>query len=243
MPSVHDDARKVQELCRERLLQTADNDGLRDFVESYLSGDLDRMRAHAKRMTANRWERFVLDCGCVGRKLWNRSDLRSTVQSVVEDLPVTGRWLISGSAAMCLHGFQIVPDDIDVWLDGHAFTEVVEKLRGEVREARLPHGRAYRMTLQRLGWKVEYTGPVVRPSGLEMTVDIEMMLRAHRRVQPLEDLVAELLVMKRPPPKRDLDRAHALYRQFRCQIDDTYLHHRLRRWREGSHESLLIQEE
>ena len=232
---IDEDARELQELGQESLLRTAEeNVGLRDFIEGYLCGDLARMRTHARRLTANRWERFVLDCGCVGRKVWNRSDLRSVVQSIMEELRSAGRWLISGSTAMRLHGFRVTPGDIDVWLDSEAFLRVAEKLRGEVRTARLPHGRAHRMTLERSGWKVEYTGPIVRPSGIQMTVDPEMIVRANGHVQSVEDLVAELLVMKRRSPKRDLDRAYALYQQFGRRIDHAYLQRRLLLWGESS---------
>lgn len=73
-----EDARKLQELCQESLLRTAEeNVGLKDFIEGYLCSDLDRMRTHAKRLPANKWERFVLDCGCVGRRVWNRAGVSS----------------------------------------------------------------------------------------------------------------------------------------------------------------------
>ena len=239
--AIRENSRSLQKACEESLLRMAENNtGLRDFIHGYLGSDLERMRAQAKELTSNKWERFVLDCGCVGRNRWKQTSLQRAAQSVVEELPITGRWLISGSAAMRLHGFRVSPNDIDVWLDAKTFEMVSKKLGVQVRTAKLPHGRACRMTLERMGWKVEYTGPVMRTTGPEMTVDAEMLLRANRYVQAVEDLVAELLVMKRPPPKCDLDRAYALYQQFQHRIDDVYLQRRLQHWRETAASSLLL---
>lgn len=153
-------------------------------------------------------------------------------------------WLVSGSAAMAVHGLPVEPRDLDLWclpdrLVGLAATcgcSAISRQNGRFKFA------SFRLDL--LGWDVEVVGLVESNDGLRLAVDAAMLARSrgYPPIESVEDLVAELLAMDRPAPKSDRARAAQLVLQAGSRFDPAACRERLARFGldRGSIESAAI---
>src|SRR5215212_2692955 len=137
-------------------------------------------------------------------------DLLPAVSAVLGDRP---GWIVSGSVAMQLHGLNVSPHDLDIWCTDEALERLATRLNHTIAARRTKYYEARVLDLSMLGWEVEITGTVELNSGVRLKVDKAILERAQGSppVESPEDLMAELLVLNREPPKNDFARACALY--------------------------------
>ncbi|GGA32441.1 hypothetical protein CYANOKiyG1_49260 [Okeania sp. KiyG1] len=74
--------------------------------------------------------------------------------------------------------------------------------------------------------------PLINAEGIVIGVDDRMLVKAspNRQTESIEDLVAELLLLRRPEPKADLKRALSILTVHGKMIDHDYLSWRLNEW-------------
>ncbi|CCN70635.1 hypothetical protein VIBNISFn118_2350009 [Vibrio nigripulchritudo SFn118] len=140
-------------------------------------------------------------------------------------------WVVSGSSAMLLQGFECQPNDIDIWCTDDALRSLASYFDVSITSVEDSSKKTGSFTINRGGWEVEFTGSVDFSGGSKLMVDSEMLDRAREdQLQPLEDIISELLVMGRPHPKNDHARAKEIYHKFKRHLDHGYLRSRLESW-------------
>lgn len=168
------------------------------------------------------------------------TDLLPAVSAALGD--ETG-WIVSGSVAMCLHGLNLTPRDLDLWCTDATLERLAARFKQTITARRTKYFESRVIDLSMLGWEVELSGTVELNNGVQLKVDEAILARAKGLppVESPEDVLAELLALNREPPKNDFARACALYELFERKIDSAYLRTRLRTWRvdEGLIEQLV----
>lgn len=162
-----------------------------------------------------------------------RGDIDEVISEVERRLGSGLRWIVSGSSALMLRGVPVQPNDVDIWCTQEAlqfFANQVGQPFHVVEDEWIRHNS---FDIHLGGWVVEVTGSVViRRTGCVLEPDEEMFRRARSpsRVEPLEDVLAELLAMDRPPPKRDTARAFDIVGQPDRELDLPYFRKRCVDW-------------
>ncbi len=161
-----------------------------------------------------------------------REDWRTAVQMVGQYLQGISGWMISGSCAMASHGLRCSPADVDVWCMPDAFQAVACRLEKQA-EIQIKSGLICEALTTKIGgWDVEIVGRVRSSIGFEMLVDGDMIAASMGSppVEAASDLVAELVLLDRPAPKSDIERAKRLWHVASSGIDRSYLIMRLKRF-------------
>jgi nucleoside diphosphate kinase len=175
------------------------------------------------------WETLVFGSRLATQHKWSRVDLGSAVAALEASLADVSGWLLSGSAALARHGLDVEPRDIDLWCTNDAL-DAIARWAGRPTETKLVRGfEARRVVWHHAGWEVEAVGPLT--SGARRLMPDEAMLgRARGRLEPIEDLLVELIVLDRPAPKNDVSRARLVRRRLSHAIDEAYLRRRAAHW-------------
>jgi hypothetical protein len=139
------------------------------------------------------------------------------LKNITKRLSIYDDWIVSGSSAMLLHGFNIAPNDLDIWCSQNLLFEIAKNFC-------IPVEYYHKTNYSHSGFvtlinniNVEFAGRVIVRDSLIMEVDIEMLISAKGipKVQSIEDLIAELLTLNRPLPKLDSERA----KKLACTVD------------------------
>lgn len=140
------------------------------------------------------------------------SSIRTAVEAVASQLQGLSGWLVSGSCAAVLHGAPWTPNDVDIWCKTTVLNSAASLVGREVvieeRDGWVVESFRYRAA----GWTIEVVGRVVRHE-LIMEVDDAMLGACTGRpmIEAASDLIAELLILNRPSPKCDVQRARELF--------------------------------
>ena len=226
-------AKLSQSLAQTKLEQYADTyPSISPCIQQFLAGDPDTASHLNSLIPLSQWERLVISCGVASRKQWNRLPLDEALESICSKLPLDCSWIVSGSAALAIQGFKCKPNDIDIWCSQDAI-HIISDLLGIDKEAYSVAGlKGEVIKWHHCGWEVEIVGPLSTPEGQIISVDNQMLDRASisQKTESIEDLVAELLLLRRPAPKDDLKRALGVLSTYRNKVDHDYLSWRLCKW-------------
>jgi len=229
-------ARETFRLASAWLREVAEIDSrAKDFVGAYFASDLERMFVTLPSLyPTSRWMQFVMECGSRAVARWQRWPLEQVISEVRDVLGTcaAGVCVLSGSAAMALHGIDIAPADIDFRCSNEALARISSVLRSPARLRQLEGYSARTVELEIGGWNVEFVGDLSFLNGVRAEVDADMVRRAgDSKVQAVEDLIAEYLMLMRARSDRDAVKVQTLLRRTGEKLDRDYLIARMRRWR------------
>jgi hypothetical protein len=162
-----------------------------------------------------------------------RADLADVVQEAARRLGGRYEWIVSGSAALLLRGVPVTPGDLDIWCTQEALVFFAERTHRDLKlfeDEWIVHSS---FELQFRDWTVEVTGQSkIRRTGCVLEPDAEMFRRARSPlpVEALEDVLAEMLAMDRPAPKRDADRVFSVLSRPGHSLDLAYFRRRCLDW-------------
>jgi nucleoside diphosphate kinase len=197
-------------------------------IEAFLLGIDESNALDALPLTT--WDRLVIKASMFGQKRWSKAPFDMAIKNVRAVLSglKTG-WIISGSAAMRINGIDVSPNDIDIWCVSDSLREISRIVRQNIEHVKIGEFSAERVSWNAQGWNVEAIGPLSNSSRTAVGVDEAMVQRAQDRVEAAEDLIAELLVLRRKE-KNDVARAVDYITYFGDKLDLRYLRWRLAGW-------------
>jgi len=226
-------AKLSQSIARTKLEKYADvYPAISKCIQLFLEGSSDTIHHLEFLVPLTPWDKLAISCGVVARKRWNRSPLWETIESIRSILPADLQWIFSGSAALAMHGFKCKPNDIDIWCSKDAFQAIGNVLGIEKTPYSVANLQGEVIKWWHCGWEVEIVSPLINAEGTVIGVDAQMLAQTNpnRQTESIEDLVAELLLLRRPEPKTDLKRALSILTTFWEKIDHDYLSWRLSEW-------------
>ena len=226
-------AKLCQSMAQTKLKEYADvYPSISNGIQLFLEGSSDTIHHLESLIPLTPWDKLAISCGIVARKQWNRSSLWETIESIRSILPTDLQWILSGSAALAMHGFKCKPNDIDIWCSKDAFQAIGNVLGIEKTPYSVANLQGEVIKWQHCGWEVEIVSPLINAEGTVIGVDAQMLAQTkpNRQTESIEDLVAELLLLRRPEPKTDLKRALSVLMTFEKKIDHDYLSWRLSQW-------------
>jgi hypothetical protein len=178
----------------------------------------------------SQWERLVITASLLGRNQWLKAPLYVVIKCIREALGSVGQgWIISGSTAMKINGLKVVPNDIDIWCTKECLQQIAEVVRQRIERINIGRFTAERVVWTIHGWSIEAVGPLVNDQAASIALDDPMLCRAFNRVESPEDVISELLVLRREE-KRDVSRAGSYISELKGRLDVDYMKWRLVQW-------------
>jgi len=200
-------------------------------INAYFRGDPDPLCELAKAWgLVNHWQDFLMRCGSASAQKWKLLLLDVVIFYISDLLPCEPMiyWVIGGSVAARQYGDKLTPSDIDVRCSEEAL-DAICRLFNLTSAPVMCDGYRSRIAILELGaWAVEFSADLIFYDGRRVSVDKHMVeRRTGIGYQSREDILAELISLKRPHPKCDWERVERLYHSWHM-LDNRYLAARLK---------------